>query len=250
MSNIVTEERDGVVVLRIDRPPVNALDVDTLVELSDGLDSSREEGHDALVLTGAGRVFSAGADLRRVLDADADYAAAGIAALSRAFETLFTHPHPVVAAVNGAALAGGAILTSACDHRMIASGAVIGAIELRAGVPFPAWALEVLRYAVDDRHFQEITYFGEAYEANDALSVGLVDEVISGGQVVDRAVEVARRLGSVPRASFELTKRSMREPTAAAARAATRWDGDVADAWASSEVRDAIREQLARLGAR
>jgi enoyl-CoA hydratase len=156
MGAIKSDMTGGTLTLRLDRPPVNALDVATLDELSDRLDAASAEDVQAVVLTGSGPVFSAGADLHRVLDGGGDYVNTGIAALSLAFETLFVFFRPVIAAVNGHAWAGGCILTSACDYRiMSATGGTIGAVELKAGVPFPAWALEILRYAVNNEHVQE-----------------------------------------------------------------------------------------------
>jgi enoyl-CoA hydratase len=99
MSAIASEERDGVLLLTIDRPPVNALDVETLDELSDGLDDAAAADPDAVILTGTGSIFSAGADLWRVLEADASYIDAGIVALGRCFKSLFNFQRPTVAAV-------------------------------------------------------------------------------------------------------------------------------------------------------
>ena len=105
----------------------------------------------ACVLTGAGRVFSAGVDLRRVVDADTGYAERLVTGLRRGLEALFCFPKPTVAAVNGAAVAGGCILACACDRRLIADTARIGASELAVGVPFPVAALEIVRHACGSR---------------------------------------------------------------------------------------------------
>ena len=90
---------------------MNALDVDTLNELSDSFDEAAEDDTRAVILTGTGKTLSAGADLVRVLAGDDEYIDAGIDALTRNFRTLFEFPKPVVAAVNGHALAGGAVLS-------------------------------------------------------------------------------------------------------------------------------------------
>ena len=162
MGAINAERRDEILVLTIDRPPVNALDVDTLNDLTDVLGKAVWEGDGPVVLTGTGNVFSAGADLRRVLDGGPEYIAAGIAALSQAFEALFVFPRPVVAAVNGHALAGGCILTCASDYRVMADNATIGTVEVRAGVPFPSWALEIVRFVVPAHRLQEVVLTGRS----------------------------------------------------------------------------------------
>jgi enoyl-CoA hydratase/carnithine racemase len=198
-------------------------------------------------LTGTGSAFSAGADLRKVLAADPDYISAGIEALTRCFRTLFVFHRPLVAAVNGHALAGGAVLTCACDHRVMGGDGLIGAIELKAGVPFPGWALEIVRYGANNEHAAEIINFGRAYEPGRALDIGLIDEV-TDGDVLDRAVEAARELATVPRKTFEITKRALRERTVHAADALSAViDDDVKAAWSSPEVLDSIRRQLESL---
>jgi enoyl-CoA hydratase len=246
---VILEESDGVAIVRLDRPPVNALDVDMLEALADMFDDLASRDVDAAVLTGTGSVFSAGADLRRLLEADvdADAIAGGIDALTRCFRTLFVFHRPLVAAVNGHALAGGAVLTCACDHRVMGTGGLIGAIELKAGVPFPGWALEIVRYGANNEHVAEIVNFGRAYEPPRALDIGLIDEVTEG-PVLGRAVEAAQELAAVPRKTFEITKRSLRERTVHAADAlSSAIDDDIKVAWASPEVLAAVRRQLESL---
>lgn len=249
MPAIASERRDGTLILRLDRPPVNALDVDTLNELSDRLDAAESEDVRAIVLTGTGSVFSAGADLFRVLEASPQEIDEGIVALSRAFRTLFVWPRPVVAAVNGHALAGGCILTCCCDHRIIADSAgTIGAVELKAGVPFPVWALEVLRYAVNNEHFQEVVYRGRSYPPEQARAMGLVDEVVSADGLIPHALEIADELAAVPPTTFGLMKRALRKGAVeVATREAAATDEEIKAAWRSEEVHDAIRALLASL---
>jgi enoyl-CoA hydratase len=246
VSSIVTEPLDDITVLRIDRPPVNALDIETLNELADRLeDAAAAEAVAGIVLTGTGPIMSAGADLVKVLQAEQAELDAGIDALTRAFRTLFEFPKPAVAAVNGHALAGGAVLTCGCDHRVMGETAGrIGAVELRAGVPFPAWALELVRHAVNNEHLQEVVYFGRAYEPKEALAKGLVDELVPDGELMDTAIARVRSLTRVPTETFAVTKRSLRAAAGAAASALERFDDDVKATWSSDEVKAAIARQL------
>ena len=117
---------------------------------------------------GAGRVFSAGVDLRRVLDGGRAYTDRLVPALSAAFTALFAFPGPTVAAINGAAVAGGCVLACACDRRLILSEAPIGASELRVGVPFPVVALEILRHACGDQA-EEVILEGQLHQGREAL---------------------------------------------------------------------------------
>jgi enoyl-CoA hydratase len=134
-------------VLALASGRVNALDVELLEELTATIRELQGSGAGALVVTGAGRVFSAGVDLNRVLQGGPDYVDRLIPAISEMATAVFGYPAPTVAAVNGAAIAGGCVLACACDRRLISPDAQIGATEVRVGVPFPAAALEVARYA-------------------------------------------------------------------------------------------------------
>jgi enoyl-CoA hydratase len=251
MTAIKSREEDGLLVLTLDRPPVNALDPETLDEISDALDAAGSDP-EAVIITEAGGSFSAGADVPKVLEGTPEQISAGIDSLARCFETLFVYPRPVIAAINGHALAGGAVIACTADWRVMADGdGLIGAVELKAGVPFPAWALEVVRHAVNNSHVEEVIYFGHSYSATDGLRVGLVDELVPPSELMSRATAVARELAAVPRETFRLTKHSLRRWTTEAARrgmAAT--DDEVKAAWSSPEVHDAIRSLLAALRGR
>jgi enoyl-CoA hydratase len=246
---VVVEDRHSIRLVTLDRPPVNALDVDTLRELTNVLEAAAADGDiNGVVLTGAGKVMSAGADLTKVLQAGDDYIDAGIDALNRAFRTLFIFPKPVVAAVNGHALAGGAVLVCGCDHRVMGAGAGrIGVIELAAGVPFPAWALQLVSHRVHSGYLEEVVLFGRAYEPEVAHRYGLIDEVVDDGAIVDVALDRAGELAQVPSRTFMLTKRSLRAAAVANAEALAAHDNEIKEAWRSPEVRAAIQLQMASL---
>ncbi|HEX2295023.1 MAG TPA: enoyl-CoA hydratase/isomerase family protein [Actinomycetota bacterium] len=246
------ERRGAADVLWLDRPPVNAADLDSLTELADAVDRLRTESDGPLVLSGRGGAFSAGADLHRVVEGDAGYAAAFVAGLVRAFTTLFSYPRPVVGAVNGHAIAGGAILACCCDHAVAADGAVkIGVTELAVGVPYPLAALEVVRHAVAPERFEEVVFLARTYPPEEARALGFVAEVVPPDEVLDRALAVAERLGRVPPATYELIKRAVRRPVLERVEA---WgpghDAAATAGWQSDEVRSAIRAFLARTIAR
>src|SRR6266508_1385540 len=154
------ESAADVTLVRLRHGTVNALDVELLAELADRRGQLRDDGDGAVVLTGNGRVFSAGVDLVRVLDGGRGYIDRLIPSLAEVFASLFVLPRPVVAAIEGAAVAGGCILACACDYRLMAKDAgPIGASELIVGVPFPLAAIEVLRHA-SGPHTDELVYTG------------------------------------------------------------------------------------------
>src|SRR5262245_9944474 len=124
---------------------VSALDLELCEAISAAL---RDFDSGPVVFTGTGNVFSAGVDLWKVADGGAEYIRAFLPALVDAFDAVFTCPVPVVAAINGHAIAGGCVLAAACDHRIMTSGpARIGVPELLVGVPFPGLALDIVEHA-------------------------------------------------------------------------------------------------------
>lgn len=215
--------------------------------LADSLEELERNGARAIVLTGTDAVFSAGADLLRILEDGPDYVTRARPNANRAFEKLFTFPRPIVAAVNGHAIAGGCVLALACDHRVASSGDHrIGLPELRVGVPFPVWALETVRFAVAPPHLQRLMTSGKLCSVDEALERGLVDEVVEPTRLLERAVEIAGRMASITPATFALTKRQLREPFVTRARASSRTDDEGFAIWISEEARDSMRRFVDR----
>jgi enoyl-CoA hydratase len=238
----------GVIVLRLAHGKAHALDLELCLALTGELEALAESRAPA-VLTGAGAIFSAGVDLVRLLREPVDYTPRFLQALTACFLALFDHPSPVVAAVNGHAVAGGCILALACDRRIAAAGDYgIGIPELRVGVPFPIIALEIVRHGAPGGHFRdELVYQGEVVPPAAALARGLVDEVVPAGELLERSTAAARRLGAIPHSSFATTKRALRAPALERYRlAAAAADPEIAAAWCSPEVRAAVAAHVER----
>ncbi|UOX90055.1 enoyl-CoA hydratase/isomerase family protein [Amycolatopsis sp. FBCC-B4732] len=206
---IKLESHHDIAVLRIDHGGGNTLDTDSCRDLVLRLEEVEQAR--AVVLTGTGRVFSAGVDLKRIDDGGASYVAQFLPLLSDALLAVFGCPRPVVAALNGHAVAGGAVLAAACDHRVLGSGTV-GVTELLVGVPFPLAALEILRCAYGTAPLPSLAYSGETRGGEDALAAGLVDELAPPDEVLERALAVASRLGELPAGAFAHTKAQIRQP--------------------------------------
>ena len=240
------EDRDGIAVLRIEHGKANTLDM----ELCNAVVEAFEHAGDAraVVLTGAGRIFSAGVDLFRVLEGGRRYIEAFVPAMCRAFERVFVHPAPVVAAANGHAIAGGCLLVAAADQRLMAAGtARIGLPELQVGVPFPPLALEIMRFATPPQHFQTIVYRAGTHEPEAALALGLLDEVVEPDALLDRALARAERLASVPADTFAITKREIRRPAMVRVRSLAQTAArEVQAQWLEPRTLDGIRAYLDR----
>jgi enoyl-CoA hydratase len=209
---IEREDVDGVAVLRVAHGPVNAMDLELCRELGERFRALVADPARAVVVTGGGRAFSAGVDLRRLLDGGPEYVERFLPALDDAFRAVFELAKPVVAAVNGAAIAGGAVLAAAADQVLMAEGGGrIGVPEIVVGVPFPRVPLEVVRHAVGDVAARRLVVGAQTHPPAAAAAFGLVDEVVAADELLDRAVAAARRLATdIPPDTFALTKRQLR----------------------------------------
>ena len=240
------EDHDGIAVLRIEHGKANTLDM----ELCDAVAEAFEDANDAraVVLTGTGRIFSAGVDLFRVLEGGKSYIDAFVPAMCRAFERMFVHPAPVVTAANGHAIAGGCLLVAAADQRLMVEGSArIGIPELQVGVPFPPMALEIMRFATPRQHFQTVVYRAETHEPSAALALGLIDEIVEPAALLDRALARAGRLASVPAETFAITKREIRRPALVRIRALEQTVArEVHAQWLEPRTLDGIRAYLDR----
>jgi enoyl-CoA hydratase len=207
-------DQDGIAVVRIQHGKVNALDLELLqaitVTMSEVADAA------AVVLTGSGRAFSAGVDLRRIVDGGAAYVQEFLPALSEAFLAVFDCPRPVVAAINGHAIAGGCVIAAACDVRTMCAGT--------------------------------IGLTGRTLDTEQARSIGLVDEVIAPETLMTRAAELAQTLSRVSPDAYALTKHQLHRP--ARLRIAEHQPADdeaVTRQWSSPRTMDAIAAYLTAL---
>ncbi len=232
-------------VLTLSSGPVNAQDVELLEELTSAVGELQRSDAGALVVTGAGRAFSAGVDLNRVVAGGAGYTDRLVPALSAAFEAMFSYPGPTVAAINGAAIAGGCVLACACDRRLIGPEAQIGAAEVRVGVPFPVAALEVMRYACGD-HAEEVLLGGRTYRGSEAVARGLAHRVVAD-DLLEAAVAEASDLDGIPADAYRHTKTQLRAPTTARIREAGGIDNEVRQMWGADETLQRIAAYVERL---
>jgi enoyl-CoA hydratase len=208
-------KHNGIATMRFDRGKAHALDLDLCRALIHALASAEQDSEvKAVILTGTGSVFSAGVDLVRYLAGGDEYVDAFVQRFVETLRSLFAIPMPVVAAVNGHAIAGGCVLAAACDYRIMGQGpGTIGVPALKVGLPFPLVAIEILRFATSEAHLQELIYRGKMYGVSEAYEHGLVDEVAKSETLLGRATEVALQLAAEPSARFRITKRQLRAPT-------------------------------------
>lgn len=244
---LTTEDRDGALLVELSRGKVNALDLELLRALTGAFAAVPPDR--PIVLTGAGRAFSAGVDLHRIADGGPGYVAEFLGALSECFLAVFDHPAPVVAAINGPAIAGGCVIAAACDRRVISAGPV-GLAELAVGVPFPTSALEIMRGLVGPRT-QDLVLTARTLAPEQAAAIGLVDDLVTADELLPRAFAHARTLGALPPGVFAFTKQQLQAPVREriTARAADD-DAMMERLWASDQVGDAIRRHMRGLARR
>ena len=230
-------------VLQMRHGRANAIDIELFEELTAVLEKAAGDGCRALVVTGTGPIFSAGVDLRRVLAEGEEYLRRFVPLIGEGLRRLFSFPRPVVAAINGHAVAGGCIMACACDRRIAAAGgATVGVPELRVGVPYPSTALEILRFVVGDRALEEVVYAAGTSGLEEAREIGLVDEIVPAEGLIDRAVAVAERMSRVAPETFAVTKRQIRRPVLDRLDAgAEAVDREVERIWRLASTRQAIR---------
>jgi enoyl-CoA hydratase len=239
--------KDGVAVLSIRHGKANALDTELCQSLCGALDAAAAEGAAAVVLTGVGTVFSAGVDLKRVAAEREGYVAAFLPELRRAFTHLATFELPVVAAVNGHAIAGGFILSAAADWAVMAAGpGRAGVTELLVGVPFPAVALELLRLRAGDMQARSLVLSGATFCAAEALARGLVDEAVPAAELAARAQTAAQRLVTLGPA-FGLTKRQLRQRFLARVADLAALDAEVDAIWKAPATIERIQSFMSSL---
>lgn len=242
---IEIEAVGAVRVLTLSSGSVNAMDLELLQELTDAFGELRRSGAGAVVVTGAGRAFSAGVELKRVVDGGAAYTDRLVPALSEAFAAVFSYPGPTVAAINGAAIAGGCVLACACDRRLIGAQAQIGASEVRVGVAFPVAALEVMRNACGDRA-EDVLLNGRLYRGDEAVAHGLAHRVVAD-DLLDAAVAEAADLAGIPAGAYGHTKAQLRGPAQARMREGGPIDDEVRRLWGADETQRRIADYVESL---
>ena len=245
------EQRERVAILRLEHGKANACDVELARALEQALTQESKTDSRAVILTGTGHIFSAGVDLRRLLQGGVEYVREFLPAFDQALRLLFTFPKPVIAAVNGHAIAGGCIFACACDRRLMASGnGRIGAPELIVGVPFPGLAFECLRTTAPPNHLPRLLYSGVTLSPQEAVEIGLVEAAIEAEDLLEQAWQLASQLAQIPSRSFQLSKRQLRQPVIDHLAQHDDLENEIRQAWEQDSTLQAVADYVERtLGA-
>ncbi|MEU6200201.1 enoyl-CoA hydratase-related protein [Streptomyces sp. NPDC047061] len=207
---VTLEVSEGVGTLRLDRPPMNALDVatqDRIKELAG--EATRREDVRAVVVYGGEKVFAAGADIKEMQNMD--HAAMVLRArdLQDSFTAVARIPKPVVAAVTGYALGGGCELALCADYRIAADNAKLGQPEILLGLIPGAGGTQRLPRLVGPSRAKDLIFTGRMVKADEALAIGLVDRVVPAADVYTEAHAWAAKLAQGPAIALRAAKEAI-----------------------------------------
>ncbi len=231
--------------LILDSPGKNSLSTALMESILLRLDEARGA---PVLIAGKGDAFSAGLNLKEVASLSATGMERFVRLVDELMARLFAHPAPVVAAVNGHAIAGGCVLLLCCDYRVAAASpsARIGLNEVALGLVFPPKILRIVQHRVPPRSIHEVVLRAGLYAPGEALRLGLIDELAEGDPRA-RAEQRIEELAALPRLAFTEAKRSLHagvldfedEAYEEALRAAF-------PAWTSDEVKQRVIAALRR----
>lgn len=246
MIDIVHKGAIAIVTLR--RPPANAMNVDFTEEIASVF---QRLGHDrsvrSVVLTGQGKSFCAGVDLKALPDSNEAYQRRMVDALNRAFHAVYACPVPVVGAINGHAIAGGLVLAMCCDWRIAANTHFhAGLTEVRVGVPYPVAAMEVVRTELAPDVARQLILFGQNMTSTAALKAGVFDEMVEPGALIERALLKAGEFAVLPPTAFAKSKRQLRSRAYEAIESAIAGAEPLLNGWLSRETVQAAAAVLAK----
>jgi 3,2-trans-enoyl-CoA isomerase len=235
--------------LRLNRPPVNALNLELMAALRQAVEAAPHNGVRALILSGAPGRFSAGLDVPLLLGMDRTAIAALWRELYGLLKALASSPIPIAAAITGHAPAGGTVLPLFCDWRVGAQGDFkLGLSEVQVGITLPPIILSALRRQVGPRRAERLAVTGALISPQEALEVGLLDEVVAVERVVSRALEWCQALLALPSEAMSVTRWNARADLIGLFDNVEPELDAVTEAWWNPQTQLALRAMVERLG--
>jgi Delta3-Delta2-enoyl-CoA isomerase len=245
-------DHDGILELRLERPPANAIDMELARGLREAVEQAPQRGARAIVLSGAPGMFSGGLDVPALLTLDR----AGMGEFWGNFFGLLRaigqSPIPVVAAITGHSPAGGAVMSIFCDLRVAAAGNFkIGLNEVQVGLPVPRVVYAALERLVGSREAERLAVRGLLVSPEEALRCGLVDQVVPPTEVIPAALAWCREVLALPPHAMVNTRAMAREEFHALfEQLSARTHRELVEAWFSVESQATLTALVAQLAAR
>ncbi len=235
-----------VATMYLDKAPTNPLDNMMVNELSQSLSTlEKEEGVTSVILTSSNdKIFSFGFNLPELIELDRPDFEAFFENFNKLCIQLYTFPKPLLASVNGYAIAGGCILALCCDYRLVASGKnLMGLNEVKLGVPVPWTATVILRELLGKRLTEQMLLSGRLYSPSQLLQNGIADELCNPEDLKEISVERAIEFGSCLNAAYRDMKRELRQKVVNSIMDGVReHDKRFIDLWYSEEAQELLKE--------
>lgn len=245
------ERHDNIGVLYIDTDNNNTINIDFITESHRWMDEIEQDpGIDALVVTASHKtLFSPGVDLVTVMGYSREKLRRFYEEITALIRRKFLFPKPEVYALNGHTIAGGLMMAATGESRLFANGPYrMGLMEIDLGLAAFIGVVEMFKYLFGGRITERMFLEGSVYSPEEALRIGLVDEVVEPGELLDRAITVASRLGSKPRAGYHRLKRYLRGATAERMRELDEAHFDeLLEQWFEEETQARLQAQVDRL---
>lgn len=245
-SLIDVHRRGGIAVVTLRRPPANAMNIELSEEIASLFQAlGKDQSVKSVVLTGQGKSFCAGVDLKTVPHFGAADQRRMVNALNQAFYAVYSSTLPVIAAINGHAIAGGLILALCCDWRIATNTPfLLGLTEVRVGVCYPVGAIEVVRQELRPEVARRLVLFGQNMSSSSAQAEGLFDETVEAEALLDRALVVANEAAALPQWAFINSKRQLRRRACQEIEAAIAGAEPLLDGWLPTQTAQAAAEVL------
>lgn len=211
-SLVLTENVEGIAIVRLNRPPANPLNIELIEALHAAIEGVRDdETVRAAILTGTGKCFCAGLDVKAVPEYSPEQMRRLITGINRMCLSMYSMLKPLVAAVDGHAIGGGLVISLMADYRLVTDAdCKLGLAEVKAGLPFPACPLEIMKAEMRPDVMRRLSLTGDEVAPDAAVSMGLFDEKVEAGILMERAKSVATGLTAHPPPSYRVIKNQIR----------------------------------------
>ncbi|ODS35228.1 MAG: hypothetical protein A7315_01895 [Candidatus Altiarchaeales archaeon WOR_SM1_79] len=248
LEMILIEHYEKVSVIKLNRDVTNALNSTMIDKLSRILQKLNDDSnvHSIILTSSNEKFFAIGFDIPELFELTKEDFHQFYHSFNQLCLDLYTFPKPTIAAITGHVIAGGCILALCCDYRFIAEGRkLMGFNEIKLGVPVPYPADCILQQLVGTRIARDVMDYGEFFEPEKLIQMGMVDKLLAQDQVLTQALEKARVLGSFSHQAFSMIKRNRVEMVEAQVlKNLDEKERYFVECWYADETREKLKEAM------
>ncbi|XP_060068628.1 enoyl-CoA delta isomerase 1, mitochondrial-like [Ylistrum balloti] len=239
---IDVDSKTGVATMKMCRPPVNSLNLEYLTSMNIALEKLENEKCKGLILTSAvPKIFCAGLDILEMYQPDVERLQVFWRSLQDVWLRLYGSKMATIAAINGHSPAGGCLLATCCDYRIMAPNYTIGLNETQLGIVAPFWFKDTMYGVIGNRETEYALTLGVMYSTEEALGIKLIDKVVPQDEVYTAAQEKMKQYLKIPEVARQLSKDMMRRETVEKLR--LKREEDVAN-FKNFAIRDSVQKSL------